>query len=404
MFRKTVLILIGISFLAVLGVRLRQEWSARRPEGDGGGNARAATRPEGQRPSLLVESAAATPHVFESRLEVLGELKPQASVEVMSRISGRLQQVLAERGQSVREGQLLAVVDDADLQQQLRRAEAAVTVARAAENREQVNYENLQVQLERYRKLHQENLISTQDLQDQESRTRVAKSQWDLSAAQVEQALASLRELKIQQEQTRIYAPLSGAVGTRYLEPGALVSPSVPILSMLNLDRVKTVVRVMESSLREVRLGLPAEVTVDAYPDQTYHGRVTRTSPFLDPDTRSAEVEIEISNPGWKLKPGMFARVKIDANIQQQALAIPRSALLTRGSQKGVFLLSKERTAVFQPIEVGQIHDDLVQVLSGLQPNTQVISTGAQNINEGDRVQLLEGDRRPPAGDGAQRP
>ena len=83
-----------------------------------------------------------------------------------------------------------------------------------------------------------------------------------------------------------------------------------------------------------MRPGLPAEVVVDAYPDQIYEGTVTRITPFLNPETRSADVEIEIANPDQVLKPGMFARVKIDAKIIRDALSIPRSALLTRGIQK----------------------------------------------------------------------
>ncbi|MBI4456438.1 MAG: efflux RND transporter periplasmic adaptor subunit [Acidobacteria bacterium] len=387
MFRKLVLILIAGVFVSLLGFRLYQEWS----EDDRvGANTRVAARPGGGSPSLLVETATVQPHIFESKLEVMGELKPQAAVEVMSRISGRLQQVLVDRGQSVHMGELLAVVEDADLQQQIRRAQAAIAVAHAAESRETATYENLQAQLQRYRKLHEESLISIQDLQDLESRSRVAHSQVELAAAQVEQAEASLHELKIQQEQTRIYSPLSGAVGTRYLEPGALVSPGVAILSILNLDRVKTVVPVIESSLHAVRRGQPAEVVVDADPSRIYRGTVTRISPFLNPETRSADIEIEIPNVEWRLKPGMFARVRIDVNVSQQALAIPRSALLTRGSEKGVYLLSERMAAVFQPIQTGQIQGDFVEVLSGLETNTRIITTGAQNVNEGDQVRLVE--------------
>ena len=219
-----------------------------------------------------------------------------------------------------------------------------------------------------------------------ESRLFVAEAQVELAKAQVQQAEASLRELGIQQEQTRIYSPLDGFVGTRYLEPGALVSPSLSILSVLEVDRVKTIVPVVETAIQRVRIGLTAEIAVDAYPDRIYEGTVTRITPFLNPETRSADVEIEIANPDNTLKPGMFARVKIDSKISRDALSIPRSALLTRGSQKGVFLLTEDMATVFQIIEIGQIKGNVVEVTKGLEEGVEVVNAGASNLNEGDRV------------------
>ncbi len=377
--KKFLLIIVVGAFLSALGFRLYQEL--------GGGEVAAGGRPPGGgRPALLVNTAQVEPHQFQTMLEVLGELEPQAEVDVMSRISGRLMQVLVNRGEQVREGQLLVVVDDVDLRQQIIRAEAAIAVARAGVNREEATYRNLQLQVKRYQNLHEEALISIQELEDLESRLFVAEAQVELAKAQVQQAEASLRELDIQQEQTRIYSPLDGFVGTRHLDPGALVSPSVSILTVMNLNRVKTVVPVVEGSIQRVRLGLPAEIVVDAYPDQIYEGTVTRITPFLNPETRSADVEIEIANPNQMLKPGMFARVKIDARITRDALSIPRSALLTRGLQKGVYLLTEDMVTVFRPIEIGQIKGEVVEVVEGLEEGVEVVGVGAQNLNEGDRV------------------
>ena len=389
--KKFFLIIVVGLFLSALGFRLYQELgggevaAGGRPPGSGrpSGGGRL---PGGGRPPMLVDTAQVEPHQFETTLEVLGELKPQAEVNVMSRISGRLQQVLVDRGEPVQVGQLLAVVDDVDLRQQIIRSEAATAVARAGVNREEATYRNLLLQVKRFQDLHEEALISTQELEDVESRLFVAEAQRELAKAQVQQAEASLRELGIQQEQTRIYSPLNGFVGTRYLDPGALVSSSVSILSVLNVDRVKTIVPVVESDFQRVRTGLPAEIVVDAYPDRIYEGTVTRITPFLNPETRSADVEIEIANPDNSLKPGMFARVKIDAKITRDSLSIPRSALLTRGSQKGVYLLTEDMAVVFQVIEIGQIKGNVVEVLEGLEEGVEVVNAGASNLNEGDRV------------------
>ncbi len=375
------MILAAAAFLSVLGLRLYQEISTEEAQSGPG-------RFGGGRQSLLVETGVAELHQFESILEVLGELEAQAVVEVMSKISGRLSQVLGHRGEVVEAGQLLAVVDDVDLQQQIRRAEAGIAVSRAGVNRERVTFTSLLIQVERYRDLHENFLISTQELEDLESRLGVAEAQVELAEAQVGQSEASLRELRVQQEQTRIYSPLSGYISVRHLEPGALVSPSAPIISVLNLDRVKTIVGVSESALSQVRVGLKAQIEVDAFPGETYQGTVTRISPFLNPETRTADVEIEVANLDHALRPGMFARVKIDSGISWTSPGIPRSALLTRGSEKGIYVLGEGNTAIFQAIETGRITGEVVEVLGGLEDGVEFVTTGAQNVNEGDRVRL----------------
>lgn len=383
--KKVLLILVVAGFLTVLGLRLYQELSTEEASSGPG-------RFGGGRQSLLVETGVVQPHQFESTLEVLGELEAQAVVEVMSQISGRLSQVSGHRGERVEEGQLLAVVDDVYLRQQIRRAEAGIAVSRAGVNRERVTYDALLNQIERYRGLHEDSLISTQELEDLESRLSVAEAQVEFARAQVEQSEAALRELRTQQEQTQIYSPLNGYISARHLEPGALVGPSVSIISVLNLDRVKTIVGVSESALSEVQVGLMAQIEVDAFPGRSYQGRVTRISPFLNPETRTADVEIEVANLDQALKPGMFARVKIDAGVSRTSPGFPRSALLTRGSEKGVYVLGEGMTAIFQPIKTGQITGEVVEVLAGLEEGVEVVTVGAQNVHEGDRVRLLGDD------------
>ncbi len=379
--------LVVAAFLSLRGLRLYQELSAEEARSG-------PSRFGGGRTAMLVETGVLQSHQFETTLEVLGELEAQAVVEVMSQISGRLSQVSGNRGERVEKGQLLAVVDDVDLRQQIRRAEAVISVSRAGVNRERVTYESLVTQFERYRDLHEESLISNQELEDLESRLDVAQAQVELAEAQVGQSEASMRELRVQQEQTRIFSPLKGYISARHLEPGALVSPSVPIVSVLSLDRVKTIVGVSESALREVQVGLKAQIEVDAYPDLTYQGTVTRISPFLNPETRTADVEIGVANFDHALKPGMFARVKINVRVVRTSPGIPRSALLTRGSEKGVYLLGEGMTAIFHPIETGRITGEVVEIMGGLEEGVEFITAGGQNVNEGDRVRLEGDDER----------
>ena len=146
-------------------------------------------------------------------------------------------------------------------------------------------------------------------------------------------------------------------------------------------------VPVSESGISSIRVGLPARVVVDVYPDRVYQGTVTRISPFLNPETRSADVEIEIMNRDGMLKPGMFAHARIDAKISETALSIPRSALLTRGEQHGVYFLTPGTDrGVSGDRDRGASWAMWWRFLAGLYDGAEVVASGAQNLNEGDAV------------------
>jgi multidrug efflux pump subunit AcrA (membrane-fusion protein) len=108
-------------------------------------------------------------------------------------------------------------------------------------------------------------------------------------------------------------------------------------------------------------------------------------------ETRTADVEIDIPNPDHVLRPGMFVRVGIGAQNKREALSISRSALLTRGTGRGVYLLGNDLTAMFTPIETGLIEGNRVEVVSGLTEDQTLISSGAQSLNDGDSVRVANG-------------
>ncbi|HSR54557.1 MAG TPA: efflux RND transporter periplasmic adaptor subunit [Acidobacteriota bacterium] len=378
--KKLLVIIVAAVLAALVGWRVYQETAQGADDATGPGG------PSRESAAMLVDTAFARASVFESDLQVLGELKPEAEVEIMSRISGHLREVLVDRGEEVSKGQLLARVEDEEIQKQLQRAQATLAVSRARVKREDATRANLTIQVRRFRELHEAGLVSSQDLEDLESRLRVAEADLELAKAQIQQAEASLSELRVQAEDTYIYSPLDGVVGRRHLDPGALVNAGLPIVSILELDRVKTVVPVTENVLQQVRIGLEASIVVDAYPDRVYQAQVTRISPYLDPETRSAEIEIETDNPGMLLKPGMFARVTIDVSVRRTSNSIPRSGLLIRGDQQGVYVLNQERRVLFRPVDIGVLEGDIVEITGGLEEGAEIVTTGAQSLNEGDLV------------------
>src|SRR5690606_24472348 len=113
---------------------------------------------------------------------------------------------------------------------------------------------------------------------------------------------------------------------------------NAPIVSVVDISRVRLVANLVERDMRRVPVGTPARVEVDAFPGETFTGRVSRVAPVFDPATRTAEIEVEVPNPGFRLKPGMYARVQLTVDTRESALVVPRAALVTVDGKNGVFI------------------------------------------------------------------
>ena len=195
-----------------------------------------------------------------------------------------------------------------------------------------------------------------QTFDDAEARYQAAQAQVDLAQAQHQQSKARIDELKIDLSNTVITSPVNGFIGKRTLDQGAWVTPNSVFLSVVDISSVRIVANVVERDLRRISMGLPARVEVDAFPGEKFTGRVANIAPVLDPATRTAQVEVEIPNSDFRLKPGMYARVNFTIGQRDNALVVPVNAIVDYQGKKGVFQPHKgERgdVATFKPVEVG---------------------------------------------------
>ncbi|MBI3933338.1 MAG: efflux RND transporter periplasmic adaptor subunit [Acidobacteria bacterium] len=335
----------------------------------------------------LVEVGMATEGVVRERLALVGALRPKQQVEVVPKITGRIQRLLVDVGDSVTEGQLLAELEGEEYEQQVLRAEATLAVANATISQRQAELANAKADQARGTQLFSEGLVSVQSQDSLETRVRVVESQLALAQAQVRQAQADLAELKIRQQQTKILAPLNGWIGRRYVDPGAMVNTNSPIVNVLYLDSMITEVKVPEDHLGNLKVGNRALVSIDAFGGQTFEGRVARIAPVLDAATRSGSVQVEIANPGGRLKAEMSARIQMEMGSEHRSVVVPRDAVVMRGQQTGVNVLEGDRVR-FQQIETGISTDLGVEVVSGLKTGTTIITRGSQGLQDGARVEV----------------
>jgi RND family efflux transporter MFP subunit len=386
--RRTIVIVV-VAFLALAGMVVYRSDDATGEAGAAPGGAGRGGRGAG-RPPMPVEFATATKASVSEQILVVGNLIGAATVEVVPRVNGRLQTVGVKLGDAVREGQVIARVEDNEIREQVRQAEASYKVSEATIRQREADLKLAQTNLERSRSLFQRQLLPQQTFDDVEARHQAALAQLDLARAQFEQAKARLDELKITLSNALIVSPVDGFIGKRFLDPGAFASTNAPVASVVDIRTVRMVANLVERDMRRVPAGTAANVQVDAFPGETFKGRVSRVAPIFDPATRTAEIEIEVSNAGYRLKPGMYSRVQLTVDTRADAVTVPRNALVDLEGKNGVFVASakdpKQMTAKFQPVQTGIRDGERVEITTGLNAGSEVITTGAGALKDGDRI------------------
>jgi len=299
--------------------------------GGGGG-----FRGGGGRGPMTVELAKASRTSLSDEITVVGNLIGDATVSVVPRAAGRLQDLSVRLGDRVSRGMRIAKIEDFEIVEQVKQAEAAQEVSLATIRQREADLQLAETSAERSRSLFERQLLPKQTLDDNEARYQAALAQLDLARAQNMQSKARLVELRTNLANTVITSPVNGFVSKRAVDPGAYVSQQTPVADVVDITRVRLVANVVEKDLKELETGNETRVQVDAFPGETFKGRIARVSPVLDPATRTAPIEIEIANPTYRLKPGMYARVGITTQTKKQALVLPSSAVVDLGGRRGV--------------------------------------------------------------------
>jgi RND family efflux transporter MFP subunit len=358
--------------------------AGQRPGGGGGGPMGGG----GFRPPMTVQMGAATKGDIGATMTVVGNLIGQQTVDVVPRTGGRLVSVNVQLGDPVRRGQLLAKLEDFEIVEQVKQAEASLEVARATIRQREADLKVAELNFDRSKNLFQRQLLAKQALDDAESRYLAAQAQIDLSRAQAQQTSARLEELQINLGNTRITSPVDGFVGRRNVDPGAWVSQNAPIVSVVEISSLRLVANVVEKDLRLVNTGDPATVEVDAYPGDLFKGRIARVSPVLDPATRTAAMEVEIPNRDNRLKPGMYARVLLTIEERKDTTLVPKIAVVDFEGKRGVWIPDDNNKARFHAVTLGIEDPDRIEILEGLKPGDRIVTEGAGSLRAGDTVVL----------------
>ncbi|MDX2272620.1 MAG: efflux RND transporter periplasmic adaptor subunit [Cyanobacteriota bacterium] len=367
---------------------------------------------------VAVEAASVAIGSLRVGREYTGTTQPWRSVVLRARTEGLLLNLAVDVGDPVQPDQVIGELDDALLQTALNQARSQLLALQAQVSQAEAQVSRAKAEVEQVRLEWQQALADAQRSQALAEAGALSAQQAEqdhLVALTAEQSLRTAQEEVRSQEQTvlaqqasvaaqqavlaqaeerlsytRLRSPLSGVVVERLSEPGNLLQTGQEILSLGDFSQVKVNVSLSELQLGEVQVGQSVQVSLDAFPGQSWQGRVNRISPAADPETRLVPVEVVMPNPQARLGSGLLARVEF-AGAGSQQMVLPESALQSTGSDPQVFVVvgQGESTMVqVRSVEVGEVMDGKVEILSGLSAGESVVIRSASPLTDGQRVRL----------------
>jgi len=328
---------------------------------------------------------------IEESLELVGSLEAGRDVEIRSRVSGQIQVMGVDVGDTITAGQELVRIESSQQRELVRQAEALRNVAIAELAAQELRAKAAFREFERQKDLRSKRVGTAQQLEAAESKLEIARAESRLASSKVERAESELEGSRLALAERRIESPLSGHVASRLVQVGDLAKTDLALLRIVDLSTVRTTVHVGESDYRQLREDQPAEVRVDTYPGEVFVGRVERLAPVLDPQTRTAVVYIAVDNPRSLLKPGMHARVRVKLALHERVSVVPLSAVVELRGRKTIFIVAADGHSVRQvEVQVGLVEGAWVEVLSGLRPGDRVVTLGSHLVEDGQDVELVD--------------
>jgi RND family efflux transporter MFP subunit len=319
-------------------------------------------------------------------LRSTGTVHARETAVVSAQVMGRIQQVIVREGDSVRAGQTLVVLDDADLRAQVEQAQAGVKAAQNAQAAAQTNAALAASTLGRYKQLESEKSVSPQEMDEVSRRAEGAAASVDAMRAQTDAARAQESGARTMMSYTRLVAPFAGVVTSRMADPGTMAAPGVPLLQVDQAGALQLDATVDESVIGAIRKGMKLTVEVNG---AAATGSVAEIVPAADPSSHSFLVKIDLPSSS-QTRAGMYGTAEF-ANGARRAILIPRSAVVARGSLNCLYVLDGQGIAQLRYITLGAAQGNLVEVLSGVSSGEKLVDSPSDRELAGKRIDTSAG-------------
>lgn len=388
----------------------------------GGSRAKANANQEAQptAPSAVeVSTAPAVSRNLPRFVEATGGLAADEQTDVAPTVAGRVVSVGVDLGSYVQRGAVLARLDDADARLRVEQAQAALAQSRSAVQQAEariglragqtfdptrvaevgaarVALELAEKQLRRFEKLIESGDVSRSSYDQQKAQRDQLREQYEAALAQARQSYAAVQTARaaaqgfaVQVEQAQkavrdvvVYAPISGYVSERPADVGEYVSTSSKVATIVRTNPLRVRIDIPEQAISSVTPGQSVSVSVSAYPERSFAGRVARISPNISAQSRTLTVEAEIENGENLLKPGQFATIRILMPQTDPAILVPARAVRTEGSTSRVYVI-RDGVAQERLVQTGQREGDLVEIKGNVAADELVATSNVEQLADG---------------------
>jgi RND family efflux transporter MFP subunit len=346
----------------------------------------------------------------ETTLVLPGTMQAITEAPILARADGYLKRRVADLGDRVNEGQVLAEIDAPELDQQLQQAEAAVEQAQAALGQAEAslaqgtaNRDLARVTAERLKQLNERGIVPQQDrdqsqaqLAAQDANVQAAEKAIVAQRSSLAAAKANLGRLQTVDAYRSVKAPFGGIITQRNVDVGALVSSGNTLLFRIAQTRtLRTYVNVPQSSVTAVHVGQDASLTLSDFPGRSFAGKVARTARALDPSSRTMLVEVDVPNGDGALFPGSFAEVELIGSRGNPPIVVPASALVYRSDGAQLAVVRADNTIHLQKVAVGRDYGDRLEILGGVEQGTTVVVIAGDIAREGAKIIPVDRESQP---------
>ena len=351
-----------------------------------------ADRAEEQTEAPLVRVEQVTTGDVRRTAHVTGTVMADQSVKLTPELRGVLETFAlpdgspVEEGLRVQSGDVVGIVEHEEVKAALEEAKSSLQVARSGLEQAKIKLQDAERERDRMLALYEEGTVTEQKRDSAVTAYQVAKANLQLSKDEIARAKARLKKARIRFDKAKVTSPIAGVISKKYVDKGNYVTPSTPLVRVVDIRNVEVKGGVSGEYLPHLEPGeTRAEVNIDAFPEKSFTGRVDRVQPELDPATRTVEVTVRMENSGQALKPGMFARVRILLDEKTGVPLIPDAALQTVEGNHYVFVV-EDGIAHRRQVRVGLEEGAANEVLEGLSPGDRVIIRGHRVVEDGAEV------------------
>jgi RND family efflux transporter MFP subunit len=330
-----------------------------------------------------VSIATLVPTPVDEFFEATGTVKAAHISVVAGRMMGAVTSLLVKEGDPVEKGQLLLTIDDRDVVQKEKGAEAGYREAQKALEAAKANRELTDITYRRYKKMYEEKAISGQEMDQFETQNRVAGLEYERVREMLDRAAAGLAEARIYRGFARVTSPVRGVVTEKRTEAGSMAVPGMPLLTVEGAAGFQAEIAVDESLSGRLKIGTPVLVSIEAL-NRQMTGKIAEILPAVDPQSRSFTAKVSLSGPG--LRTGLYAKVSIPKGKKQVLLA-PRAAIVERGQLTGVYAVDGQGIVAYRLVRTGRAYDGRLEILSGLKTDDRIIVGGMEKAVDGGVVE-----------------